>query len=531
MPDRTLVSKQSIQVVGRYALYDTIGSGGMASVHLALLLGPVGFTRTVAIKRLHPQFAADPEFVSMFLDEARLAARIRHPNVVQTLDVVASDGGLYVVMELVQGETLSRLIRAARAKGETIPPRIVGAIMAGALYGLHAAHETRGARGESLGLVHRDISPQNVLVGVDGLARVLDFGVAKAIGRLQHTQTGQLKGKLAYMAPEQLLGKTSRAADIYAASVVLWEALTGTRLFDGEDQATVLSKLMARVIQPPSQLTTGLSKEIDAVVMRGLAADPAERFSTASEMAAALEKTLGVIAPSEVGQWVEAFASDTFHNRLRRVAEIESADVDSISTFSLSPDLAPTPRPRYAVTAGLDLLEQESADREIAEALRRSRRQRLLTGVATTAFLVGLLGTVGGTIIHGHVAATQASDPAATTSGTQATERMPARGMDSATPSDTVQPASRPAAGPTAFPQRAALLVVGSAPSATGTAKPEPDVPRHPPARVPPPPRARALGPQDRSHASSPPIAAAPDCATPYTIDPEGIRHPRSECL
>src|SRR5262249_24957061 len=151
-------------------------TGGMATVHLGRLSGPVGFTKTVAIKRLHAQFAHDPEFVAMFLDEARLAARIQHPNVVQTLDVVSTDGELFLVMEYVRGETLSRLVRM----GEPIPPRIVVALISGVLQGLHAAHEAAADDGRALALVHRDVSPQNVLVGLDGTARLLDFGVAKA---------------------------------------------------------------------------------------------------------------------------------------------------------------------------------------------------------------------------------------------------------------------------------------------------------------------------------------------------------------
>src|SRR5262245_51026591 len=172
-----------MSVIGRYALHGELASGGMATVHLGRLLGPVGFSRTVAIKRLHAQYAQDPEFVSMFLDEARLAARIRHPNVVPTLDVVATSGELFLVMEYVPGESLSRLARAARDRMERMPPRIVSAIMSGVLHGLHAAHEAKSERGEPLGIVHRDVSPQNVLVGTDGVARVLDFGVAKAAGR------------------------------------------------------------------------------------------------------------------------------------------------------------------------------------------------------------------------------------------------------------------------------------------------------------------------------------------------------------
>src|SRR6185295_12747149 len=150
--------------------------------------------RTVAIKRLHAQFAKNPEFVSMFLDEARIAARIRHPNVVATLDVVATEGELFLVMDYVQGESLSRLAKATRIRKERIPPRVLASVMSGALHGLHAAHEAKNERGEPLSIVHRDISPQNILVGTDGTARVLDFGVAKASGRIQNTKEGHLKG-------------------------------------------------------------------------------------------------------------------------------------------------------------------------------------------------------------------------------------------------------------------------------------------------------------------------------------------------
>lgn len=183
-------------------------------------MGPAGFARTVAIKRLHAQFAHDPTFVAMFLDEARLAARLRHQNVVPILDVVAQDGELFLVMEYVHGESLSRLVRLQGFAG--VEPSIAVGIMVGALHGLHAAHEARGEDGELLGLVHRDVSPQNILLGVDGVARLLDFGIAKAAGRMQTTEEGVLKGKAAYMAPELLLGEPAdRRGDVWAASVVL----------------------------------------------------------------------------------------------------------------------------------------------------------------------------------------------------------------------------------------------------------------------------------------------------------------------
>jgi eukaryotic-like serine/threonine-protein kinase len=326
------------RMLGRYALYEKIASGGMASVHIGRLLGPVGFARTVAIKRMHPQLAQDPEFVSMFLDEARLAARIRHPNVVPTLDVVAIADELFLVMDFVQGESLSRLIRAASVRGERIPPDMVATTMAGALHGLHAAHEAKSDGGVPLGIVHRDVSPHNILVGVDGVARVLDFGVAKAVGRLQTTRDGQLKGKLGYMAPEQVRGEVSRTTDVYAASVVLWEALTGKRLFRGDNEAQVLDRVMRGCDVPPSQHAAGLPPALDELTMRGLNVDPARRFATARDMARALEEAIPFAPVSRIGDWVEVAAKQTLDERSARIASIES-------DTSLKAPPQPTPEP------------------------------------------------------------------------------------------------------------------------------------------------------------------------------------------
>ena len=319
-------SKRVPLVVGRYAIHGEISSGGMATVHFGRLVGPIGFSRTVAIKRLHPQFAKDPDFVAMFLDEARLAARIQHPNVVPTLDVVSTDGEIFLVMEYVQGETLSRLIRASRDRGGRVPSRIAGAIMVGALHGLHAAHEAKDERGRALGIVHRDVSPQNVLVGVDGVTRVLDFGVAKAAVRLQTTREGQLKGKLAYMAPEQLQsGVVDRLSDVYAAGVLLWESLTTKRLFEADNEGQLLSMVLRGHVDPPSTIAPEVPAALDAIAMRALDRDPTKRFATARDMAIALERSLEIAMSSEVGEWVEAMARDGLMRRAERVAEIESS--------------------------------------------------------------------------------------------------------------------------------------------------------------------------------------------------------------
>jgi serine/threonine-protein kinase len=317
-----LADKQGL-VVGRYVVYDEIAAGGMATVHLGRLMGAVGFARTVAIKRLLAHHARDEDFTAMFLDEARLAARIRHPNVVAVLDVLHESGELFLVMDYVQGESFSRLVRAVRPG--VIPARIAVSVVTGVLHGLHAAHEATTEHGEPLHIVHRDVSPQNIMVGTDGVARVLDFGVAKAAHRAQTTRDGALKGKISYMAPEQLLSEhVDRRADIYAAAVVLWEALTGERLFDGDNQGRVVRKILDEPVPRPSTRVPGLPKALEDAVMRGIERDILKRFQTAREFATALERSMHGATSTEVGEWVEAIGGSTLGERLKRVKEIES---------------------------------------------------------------------------------------------------------------------------------------------------------------------------------------------------------------
>ena len=297
--------------VGRYQVCAEIASGGMASVHVGRLIGAAGFSRTVAIKRLHPQFAKDPDFVAMFLDEARLAARIDHPNVISMLDVVVDGSDLILVMEYVRGAPLSLLRHSTHGRSAPIPAPIAASIMCGVLCGLHAAHDATDEMGVALRIVHRDVSPQNVLVGTDGLARVFDFGIAKAMGRLQTTRQGQLKGKLSYMAPEQIDdAEVSPRTDVYAASVVLWECLTGQRLFLASDERATLSRVLSATVPAPSALVPGLPADLDDVVLRGLDRDPERRYATAHEMAVDLARACPVASAEDVGEWVSALAHD-----------------------------------------------------------------------------------------------------------------------------------------------------------------------------------------------------------------------------
>ena len=338
--------------IGRYALFDAIASGGMATVHFGRIVGPAGFSRTVAIKRLHPHLATDPSLVAMFLDEARLAARIVHPNVVGILDVVNESEELFLVMDYVRGDSLSHLFRLSLAAGKPIPPAIASGIVVGAAHGLHAAHETTDEHGASLQIVHRDVSPQNVLVGVDGVPRIVDFGVAKAASRLQSTRDGEVKGKLSYMAPEQLTRQAvDRRVDVWALGVVLWELLAGQRLFQSEDALGAVEMVLLSPLDPPSKHAP-ISAEADAVCMRALGRERDARYPNALEFANALARAIPPASAPEIAAWVKELAGETIDARTKRLREIETtklADdssgipaIDRMIEIAESPTVVPT---------------------------------------------------------------------------------------------------------------------------------------------------------------------------------------------
>jgi hypothetical protein len=307
-------------IVGRYVLEGEVASGGMATIHYGRRQDEPLPGTTVAVKRVHPHLARDKKFASMFIDEARLVSRIRHPNVIRTLDIIASENECLLVMEYIHGESVARLMRLAESKG--IAPRldVISSFVCGALDGLQAAHDATNAAGVPLNVVHRDISPQNIMVGADGLARILDFGVAKAAGSVHVTRDGEIKGKLAYMAPEQLGAQPlDRRTDVYAAGVVLWEAITQRPLFDGDSEAALIASVLRQEIPVPSSIVPGLSPALDAVVMRSLAPDRTHRFSTAREMALALEAASPRADVREVAAWIDALAGDDLRERQRLI--------------------------------------------------------------------------------------------------------------------------------------------------------------------------------------------------------------------
>ncbi len=332
--------------VGRYEVIERIGAGGMANVYLARAVGSMrddgGFERLAAVKVLHPHLADDRGFVDMFLHEARVAANILHPNVVSILDVGMEDGLLYNVMDYVEGDTLAAVQSTATALGKGVPIPIALRIAIDVLSGLHAAHELRDERGEALGLVHRDVTPQNILIGVDGAARLTDFGVARARGRLVTTSLGMLKGKLSYMPPEQLEAtELDRRADVFAMGVTLWETLTLRRLFTGRETYERARQNARAPYRPLSGFLKGVPPILDEICAKALAHDPADRYPTAAAFADAIEQSFGpTLATSrEVGALIAAVAREKLERERaalraapRRAASVSDRPAPLVST-------------------------------------------------------------------------------------------------------------------------------------------------------------------------------------------------------
>jgi eukaryotic-like serine/threonine-protein kinase len=334
MAPRMLEQPAAGERVGRYTMYGEIASGGMGTVHLGRVQGAAGFARTVAIKRLHPHLAREPEFVSMLMDEASMAACIHHPNVVSTLDVVYQGDELLLVMDYVEGETLARLLECSK-RGLAVPPPglpTVITVIADVLFGLHAAHTARSASGSPLEIVHRDVSPHNVMVGTDGIARVHDFGIAKTAHRRYSTRPGQIKGKFAYMAPEQIFGLPVDArTDVFAAGVILWECLAQRRLFFAENLQAIVKKVLAGPMHGPSTWNSTISVELDQIVLKALAPKMEDRFATAEEFAEALIATGLHAKRADVAHWVRETAQRTLAERARLFDEVDGGAVTGVT--------------------------------------------------------------------------------------------------------------------------------------------------------------------------------------------------------
>jgi serine/threonine-protein kinase len=321
---------------GKYRLIAELGHGGMAEVFLAIASGPAGFNKLVVLKQIREQLAEDPEFLAMFLDEARLAARLNHPNVVQTNEVGEDGRRYFIAMEYLEGQPLNRVVQRLAKDGRLTLAMHVR-ILIDALAGLHYAHELTDFDGTSLQVVHRDATPHNIFVTYAGQVKVVDFGIAKALGSSAETRTGVFKGKISYMAPEQALGeKVDRRADVFAVGIMLWEALAGRRPFKGHNDVVILQKLVAGEIPSPGTVREDIPELLEAICMKALAHDREERFATAEDMQRALEAALEKLGERPqlraVGDLVtKAFADERL--RIRGVIEAQMASIRTSGEF------------------------------------------------------------------------------------------------------------------------------------------------------------------------------------------------------
>lgn len=344
------------RTVGKYRLLGELGRGGMATVFLAAVEGPSRFTKLVVVKQLKTELAAEVEFREMFLDEARLAARLNHPNIVQTYEVMEGDGKFLIIMEYLEGQPLSnvrsRLVRKnALALAEHVR------VLADVLEGLHAAHEARDWDGTPLNVVHRDVSPHNVFVTYDGQVKVVDFGVAKAATSSQHTQTGVIKGKISYMAPEQALGRgVDRRADLFAVGIMLWEAIAGRRMWKDLPDAGIIHYLASAEVPKLTDFAPDTPHALQVAVERALACDPGARFATAAEMRASLDDYLATLHPAPQLRAVGAAVAEHFTEeraRIRVVIEQQLSQGPFLMTGELaSMGLPQLPSPEPSVSMG-----------------------------------------------------------------------------------------------------------------------------------------------------------------------------------
>ena len=275
--------------VGRYRLLRRLAMGGMAELHLARAEGVAGFQKVVVLKRVLPNLAADEDFTRMFLNEARLAAQLDHPHVVQVMDLGESEGEFFYVMEYVHGQNLRAVLKEGAKRGR-VPLDIALSVVADAAEGLHYAHERVGPDGRALGLVHRDVSPSNVLVSYDGAVKVADFGIAKASAITKRTRGTTMKGKIGYMSPEQCRGAAvDRRSDVFSLGILLYELTTTQRLFFADNDFVVINKVVAGEVDPPSSRVDDYPEALEAIVMKALAVEPEDRFPTARALGEAID--------------------------------------------------------------------------------------------------------------------------------------------------------------------------------------------------------------------------------------------------
>jgi serine/threonine-protein kinase len=466
----------------------------MGSVLLGRTTGAAGFSRLVAVKRLHPHHADDPGFISRFKDEVRVSGSVQHPNVVQTLDVLSAGEGLLLVMEYIDGATLHALLEDATQQARRLPLDVVSAVIAACLHGIHAAHEATDDEGAPLRIVHRDVSPQNIMIGRDGQIKVLDFGLAQAAAQSHVSRVGLASGKAGYMAPEQIrCEELDRRTDIFAFGVVLWEALTGQRLFrPGKvGDGVAIRNVLSMPIPAPSSHRAEVSAVVDELSLCALDRDPLARFATARDFALALEAALPPATASRVGNYLGEVCKSRLAEREQLLASVRRG-------VASTADTAVTPRDigELKTEAALPGLAADAAGAPLPKAPDRSSKALALSIVA----LAGVIGLV----VHGRTASTLAATPAPAIQARAGVSAV-APAKASAAAVAPIFPSSGPPAAPSA--------------QAPALAQSRVEAPRQRPATS----RVKSRG----ARVANPSAA----CTPPTFVDAEGIRHFKEGCI
>jgi len=387
--------------LGKYKLVKLIASGGMAEVYLARQAGAAGFEKLVCLKRILPHLARDKQFVDMFLNEARLAARLDHPNIVSIFDLGETNGNYFIAMEFIDGPSLRAVAKRASERGEFLPIPEIVKIVSMAAGGLQYAHDLTDPEGKPLGLVHRDISPDNILVHRNGSAKVVDFGIAKAANSSGATRTGTLKGKVAYMPPEQLRGEPlDRRTDVFALGVVLYELLSGRRPWEGDSEVALIGQIMMQDAPALAELREDIPPELAAIVEKALSKDRAGRHQSCAELQADLEALLvsmgQTITPSRISDFVKAYGPETVSTTANDNDPATGAMIQQIQDEMDGTGVAPA-----LVKGGQRRPQSDSRTMHMAEPPLKPRKSGLVYGIAGFAAVVVIAGGVGAWMLFG----------------------------------------------------------------------------------------------------------------------------------
>lgn len=529
------------QWFGDYEILQRLRVGGMATLYLARRHGAAGFSRLVALKMVHPHLAEQDSFIDMFVDEARICAQISHPNVVHVEEFGVLDGVHYLVMEYIDGCSVSELLQVFHRKRRMLDPELVARLIMQVASGLHAAHGTCGPDGQPLDLIHRDISPSNILVSVDGNPKLIDFGIAKARNRVSETQAGfTLKGKCRYVAPEQALhAAVDRRCDIFSLGIVFWELLSGRQLFPDDSHTGLINRLHQTDVPAPSTVNPSVPAVFDPVVLAMLQHDPADRPQTAAEVQRRIASAMPGAANREAAE-LGALAievRDLCAQRRARRAHTESSGSDSDRMFSP----IRSPRPQTSVDHRVDLEDSPRSGVQAAAPPAplpwwRRRGVQIGAGLVGAGLLLGvLLGHRGSEadaranaaprpprtreLVEWHQPVTQVESP-------PLRPTMPSPPVVVSAPRpEPPTPAASPLATATAAPppQNSPPAAATAAPVHGLAASPPVSTPRREVARVaakPRPPRPAANEAESARPASPPRAPTVPGIRTPFTAEP-----------